>query len=112
MGEGVKFRPHPHKKRKKQDKTKIVQGKIFREKTLRDELVGAVDRRDYPKRVYYFQCIFSKYLHERLDSFLLEALLLQSLICQHSESTPIKTKLLRVWLSSLAKKRRKKNFKI
>ena len=42
MGEGVKFRPHPHKKRKKQDKTKIVQGKIFREKTLRDELVGAV----------------------------------------------------------------------
>ena len=77
---------------------------------LRDELVGAVDRRDYPKRVFYFQCIFSKYLHERLDSFLLEAPLLQC-ICQHSESTPIKTKLLRVWLSSLAKKRERKILK-
>ena len=75
MGEGVKYspppRPHPHEKRKKnkQDKTKIVRGKIFRKKPLRDELVGAVDKRDYPKRVYYFQCIYSKYRHERLSTF-------------------------------------------
>ena len=32
---------------------------MFRKKALRDELVGAVDKRDFPKYVYYFQSVFS-----------------------------------------------------
>ena len=51
--------PSPPQLKKKKEKTKIVQGKIFRKKALRDEPVGAVAKPDYPKRVYYFQSVFS-----------------------------------------------------
>ena len=50
--------PPPNNPHKKREKTKIVEGKIFRKKALHDQLVGAVDKRDYPKRVYYFQSVF------------------------------------------------------
>ena len=51
--------PFPPPLKKTKDKTTIVQGKMFRKKALRDELVGAVDKRDFPKYVYYFQSVFS-----------------------------------------------------
>ena len=50
--------PPPNNPHKKREKTKIVEGKIFQKKELHDQLVGAVDKRDYPKRVYYFQSVF------------------------------------------------------
>ena len=73
---------------------------------LRDKLVGAVDKRDKgppclseARLLFYFQCIFPKYLDQRLDSFRFQVPLLQ---CIHSESALIKTELLCVWRSSLA----------